>query len=126
MLDFIRPQKRFPLAVTRHALRGGAALRVAHLTDLHLEDGANAAGLKRLVRIVNAQHPDIICFTGDFACRRAQFATADVYCSILRGLRPVWKICRHGQPRYSGRSGEGAAADLPRRVYPFAKRGGAR
>ena len=87
MLDFIRPQKRFPLAVTRHALRGGAALRVAHLTDLHLEDGANAAGLKRLVRIVNAQHPDIICFTGDFACRRAQFATADVYCSILRGLR---------------------------------------
>lgn len=44
MLDFIRPQKRFPLAVTRHALRGGAALRVAHLTDLHLEDGANAAG----------------------------------------------------------------------------------
>ena len=67
MLDFIRPQKRFPLAVTRHALRGGAALRVAHLTDLHLEDGANAAGLKRLVRIVNAQHPDIICFTGDFA-----------------------------------------------------------
>ena len=87
MLDFIRPQKRFPLAVTRHALRGGAALRVAHLTDLHLEDGANAAWLKRLVRIVNAQHPDIICFTGDFACRRAQFATADVYCSILRGLR---------------------------------------
>ena len=87
MLDFIRPQKRFPLAVTRHALRGGAALCVAHLTDLHLEDGANAAGLKRLVRIVNAQHPDIICFTGDFACRRAQFATADVYCSILRGLR---------------------------------------
>ena len=82
MLDFIRPQKRFPLAVTRHALRGGAALRVAHLTDLHLEDGANAAW-----RIVNAQHPDIICFTGDFACRRAQFATADVYCSILRGLR---------------------------------------
>lgn len=74
MLDFIRPQKRFPLAVTRHALRGGAALRVAHLTDLHLEDGANAAWLKRLVRIVNAQHPDIICFTGDFACRRAQFA----------------------------------------------------
>ena len=58
MLDFIRPQKRFPLAVTRHALRGGAALRVAHLTDLHLEDGANAAWLKRLVRIVNAQHPD--------------------------------------------------------------------
>ena len=60
MLDFIRPQKRFPLAVTRHALRGGAALCVAHLTDLHLEDGANAAGLKRLVRIVNAQHPDIM------------------------------------------------------------------
>ena len=87
MLDFIRPQKRFPLAVTRHALRGGGALCVAHLTDLHLEDGANAAWLKRLVRIVNAQHPDIICFTGDFACRRAQFATADVYCSILRGLR---------------------------------------
>ena len=58
-LDFIRPQKRFSLAVTRHALRGGAALRVAHLTDLHLEDGANAAGLKRLVRIVNAQHPDL-------------------------------------------------------------------
>ena len=87
MLDFIRPQKRFPLAVTRHALRGGTALCVAHLTDLHLEDGANAAWLKRLVRIVNAQHPDIICFTGDFACRRAQFATADVYCSILRGMR---------------------------------------
>ena len=62
MLDFIRPQKHFPLAVTRHALRGGAALRVAHLTDLHLEDGADAAWLRRLVRVVNAQRPDIICF----------------------------------------------------------------
>ena len=31
MLDFIRPQKRFPLAVTRHALRGGAALMIAAL-----------------------------------------------------------------------------------------------
>ena len=77
MLDFIRPQKHFPLAVTRHALRGGAALRVAHLTDLHLEDGADAAWLRRLVRVVNAQRPDIICFTGDFACRRARFAAAE-------------------------------------------------
>ena len=86
MLDFIRPQKHFPLAVTRHALRGGAALRVAHLTDLHLEDGADAAWLRRLVRVVNAQRPDIICFTGDFACRRARFAAAEKYCEILRGL----------------------------------------
>ena len=86
MLDFIRPQKHFPLAVTRHALCGGAALRVVHLTDLHLEDGADAAWLRRLVRIVNAQRPDIICFTGDFACRRARFSTAERYCEILRGL----------------------------------------
>ena len=87
MLDFIRPQKRFPLAVTRHALRRRRRAACGAPDRPAPEDGANAAGLKRLVRIVNAQHPDIICFTGDFACRRAQFATADVYCSILRGLR---------------------------------------
>lgn len=83
MLDFIRPQKHFPLAVTRHALRGGAALRVAHLTDLHLEDGADAAWLRRLVRVVNAQ-------------RRISSASQAILLPAARGLpqrRSIAKYC---------------------------------
>lgn len=90
MLDFIRPQKHFSLVVTHHAVRGGPALCVVHLTDLHLEDGADAAWLRRMVRIVNECAPDIICFTGDFTCMRGPFYTAEKYCDILRGLHAAY------------------------------------
>ena len=89
MLDFIRPQKRFSLTVTCHTVCGDAALRIVHLTDLHLEDGADANWLCRMVQIVNEYGPDIICFTGDFTCMREPFHTAEKYCGILRGLHAV-------------------------------------
>lgn len=43
--------------------------------------------------------------------------------NTARALRRARKVCRHRQPRYSGRGGKGAAAHLPRGVHSFAKRG---
>lgn len=111
MLEFVRIQKAFPLYVRRAALPGtGARLRAVHLSDLHLEDGFSEGWLRRLVARVNAAEPDIVCFTGDFTCRKAEFTSASRACAILRRIEaPVLAV--EGNHDFLG-GAAGKAADL--------------
>ena len=41
--------------------------KIAHISDLHLSSFADShAFLQRIINTINAQQPDLICFTGDF------------------------------------------------------------
>ena len=41
--------------------------KIVHISDLHLSSFANShAFLQRIIDTINAQQPDLICFTGDF------------------------------------------------------------
>ena len=41
--------------------------KIVHISDLHLSSLADSpAFLQRVIDTINAQHPDLICFTGDF------------------------------------------------------------
>ena len=45
---------------------GGPEVRVLHLTDIHLDVHYKMSHLAAMVNQINAQHPDIVVFTGDF------------------------------------------------------------
>ena len=60
--------------------------RVLQISDLHLSTFDDAPQrLQRVVDAINAQHPDVICFTGDLV----SFTSKEVepYVTILRGLK---------------------------------------
>ena len=41
--------------------------KIVHISDLHLSSFADSpAFLQRIIETINAQQPDLICFTGDF------------------------------------------------------------
>ena len=41
--------------------------KIVHISDLHLSSFADSPDfLQRIIDTINAQHPDLICFTGDF------------------------------------------------------------
>ena len=111
MLEFVKIQRAFPLYARRAALPGpGARLRAVHLSDLHLEDGFSEGWLRRLVARVNAEEPDIVCFTGDFTCKQPEFRGAARACAILRRIEaPVLAV--EGNHDFLG-GAAGRAADL--------------
>ena len=59
--------------------------KVVHISDFHLStyDG-HPEKVRRLVETINAQDPDLICFTGDLVT--VNTAEAMPYTDILQGL----------------------------------------
>lgn len=67
-----------------------SGFRIVHISDLHLSTfDDNHAALDRIVDSINAQQPDLICFTGDMVSLSAEEAWP--YVGALRRLR-----ARHG------------------------------
>lgn len=66
--------------------------RIVHISDLHLstfED--NPAQLERWVEAINAQHPDLICFTGDLVSLSLEELTPHL--QTLRRLHAPYGVC---------------------------------
>ena len=60
--------------------------KIVHISDLHLSSLADSpAFLQRVIDTVNAQHPDLICFTGDFVGFGVEEAMP--FTNILRQLQ---------------------------------------
>lgn len=60
--------------------------RIVQLSDIHIGSWqGNTAAIQRLVDLVNAQHPDLIVFTGDLVNSRA--LELDDFQEILAGLK---------------------------------------
>lgn len=60
--------------------------RIVQISDLHLSTYRDRpAALQRIVAVINAQHPDLICFTGDLVT--IGIAEAQPFVSILQQLR---------------------------------------
>lgn len=68
--------------------------RIVQLSDLHVGTyGHDAAFLTRLVERVNAQHPDMVVFTGDIVNRRSR--ELEPFIDVLGGIKApygVWSI----------------------------------
>lgn len=92
-----RREARRPVVVRHHRLESPGKLRVAHLTDLHLDDRADWDGLTALVKLVNRQHSDVIVFTGDLVCSPAPFRQWKKAAEILSRLEaPCGKFAVRG------------------------------
>jgi len=61
------------------------ALRIAHLTDLHVGRLCGVGFIRRVVAVANAQAPDMVVLTGDLVSRRA--AITDALADALGELR---------------------------------------
>lgn len=60
--------------------------RIVQLSDIHIGSWkGNTAPIRKLVELVNAQHPDLIVFTGDLVNNRAR--ELDEFQDILAGLK---------------------------------------
>ena len=52
---------------------GCEGLRILQLSDLHISAMTSARFLRRVVRIANAEKPDVVALTGDFVSRRNSY-----------------------------------------------------
>lgn len=67
-------------------------MRIVHISDLHLstfED--NPRQLDKFVELINATHPDLICFTGDLVSLRQEELTP--YINSLCKLQAGYGVC---------------------------------
>jgi len=69
-IDFKNPITTTDLVVHRyevpHAKRNDKALRIVHLTDLHIHDGFPMEYYREVISLAEQAKPDIAVFTGDF------------------------------------------------------------
>ena len=63
-------------------------LKLVQLTDLHLGPVVSPAYLQRVVKIANAQFPDIVVLTGDFVTHSADYGRG--VAEILAALEPTY------------------------------------
>ena len=61
--------------------------RVVQIGDLHLDDWAKPARLHRVAEMVNAESPDLIAITGDFASYSAEKLDTE---KLVGALRRLW------------------------------------
>lgn len=95
--NIARRQARRPITIVHHRMSGSGKVRVAHLTDWHLDDRADWDALAALVEQVNRQHPDVIVFTGDLVCRPEPFRQWKRAAEILSRLQaPCGKFAVRG------------------------------
>ncbi len=64
---------------------GMQRLRIAHLTDIHISPDIGKPRLEEIVRLVQAEKPDIILFTGDLV--DIDVSRRDDLAAVLRGLQ---------------------------------------
>jgi len=89
--------------------------RIVHISDLHLStfDG-HPEQLQRFVDSINAQHPDLICFTGDLVTMGLH--EAEPYTDILRQLKSTYGVAsvlgNHDFQIYSRKFDNEEARDL--------------
>jgi uncharacterized protein len=90
---YVFGQRRLRVSRTSLALPGAppndSALRIVHVTDLHVGRNLRPDELGRFVDTVNALAPDLVCVTGDIA--DSPLAKLDAFFPILGGFR-----ARHG------------------------------
>lgn len=67
-------------------------MRIVHISDLHLSTFQdNPRKLERLVELINAAHPDLICFTGDLVSLQLEELTPHI--NTLRQLKATYGVC---------------------------------
>lgn len=71
------------LALPRLA-RDFCGYRVVQISDIHMGDWMNSARLDDVVRLVNAQSPDLIAITGDFVTRHPEAHANDLTQGLSR------------------------------------------
>lgn len=62
--------------------------RVAHFSDIHMDDWMTAARLANIVETINAQQPDLIAFTGDLVTRHIDRYAADLVATLSQLAAP--------------------------------------
>ncbi len=58
--------------------------RIVHFSDIHMDDWMTSARLAGIVETINAQHADLIAFTGDLVTRHIERYAADLTATLSR------------------------------------------
>lgn len=67
-------------------------MRIVHISDLHLSTFAdNPSKLDEFVQLINATHPDLICFTGDLVSLQLEELAPHI--NTLRQLTASYGVC---------------------------------
>jgi uncharacterized protein len=83
------PQVTNVRIVTPKLTHGGASIRIVHISDLHAEPKERSQ--TRVVELIRAARPDLICFTGD-AVNSLYFAGFHKFVSQLQAIAPVYGV----------------------------------
>ena len=62
--------------------------RIAHFSDIHMDDWMTAARLASIVETINAQQPDLIAFTGDLVTRHIDRYAANLVATLSQLTAP--------------------------------------
>ncbi len=77
--------------------------KIIHFTDTHIGYNYSLEQLKKLVTTINAEHPDIICFTGDLIDNPQMFTNFNEVADILNSLHaPYGKYWVYGNHDHGG------------------------
>lgn len=107
---FIEPKRIVVHNYTLGNNEGQEPVKIAQLSDIHIQKNYSAAQLEKIVTNVNLEKPDIIVFTGDLFDNYAKYAPTDgVIAALSRLEAPLGKFAVWGNHDYGG----GAA-----RIYP--------
>ena len=87
-LSLLRPVTTTDLVVKQYEIRvpgwNGGRLRIAHLSDLHVNDRISKDYYKITIQRINQSSPDLIFFTGDFI---TDISYSNLLPELLHGLR---------------------------------------
>lgn len=78
-------------------------IKIAQLSDLHIKEDFTAKNLKRVVKKVNGQNPDIVIFTGDLYDNYSIYHDDEQIIAELQKIKPRYeKIAIWGNRDYGG------------------------
>ncbi len=95
------------LEVTHHLLpsKVNAPLKIAHLTDLHIEKTGRLE--QRVLAVLAEESPDIVLLTGDYVAAGGNYAAALKFLSQLSAPLGVWGVDGNWE-HWTGNTGEGS------------------
>lgn len=67
-------------------------VRIAAISDVHLGYGTSVSALKRYVKLINSQNPDLILIAGDLIDNSVRPLLQEPYAEVLSELKAPWGI----------------------------------
>ncbi|WP_128894263.1 metallophosphoesterase [Longirhabdus pacifica] len=79
-------------------------LKIVQISDIHMAHFFHQDDLEQLVQTINAQQPDVVCFTGDLVDRNREIVVEDIQPSLSKINAPLGKYAVLGNHDYANQN----------------------